>query len=88
MMGIYTICYICYNILQTHDIYEYTSETNLYMFIGLIQRVLMARSVKTMMNYTAIDPDRSGSQRRKSGSKMKVQGYTEVTGSKWDGDRR
>ena len=63
-MGIYTICYICYNILQTHDIYEYTSETNLYMFIGLIQRVLMARSVKTTVNYTANDPDTSGFQRR------------------------
>ena len=87
-MGIYTICYICYNILQTHDIYEYTSETNLYMFIGLIQRVLMTRSVKTTVKYTANDPDRSDSQREKSGSKMRVQGYTDVTGSTWDGDRR
>ena len=87
-MGIYTIYYICYNILQTHNIYEYTSETNLYMFIGLIQRVLMARSVKTTVNYTANDPDRSDSQREKSGSKMRVQGYTDVTGSTWDGDRR
>ena len=58
------------------------------MFIGLIQRVLMAKSVKTMVIYTANDPDKSGFQRKKSDSKMRVQGYTEVTGSRWDGDRR
>ena len=56
------------------------------MFIGLIQRVLMTRSVKTMAIYTAGDPDKSESQRRKSGSKVRVQGYTEVTGAVTGGD--
>ena len=58
------------------------------MFIGLIQRLVMARSVKKMVIYTANDPDKSGFQRKKSASKMRVQGYTEVTGSRWDGERR